>query len=71
MSIGSYEGELALLEVEVYTIHHGTKLVICRCEDGLVDASDKHIYIECNLLVLGADSLHCGVANSACTRDRE
>ena len=71
MSICSYEGEFALLEVEVHAIHHGAELVVSRCEDCLVDACDEHVYIEENIFALCTDCGHCGVANSACARDRE
>ena len=69
MGIGSYEGHLARLEVEVHAIHHGAQLVVGRGEDGLVDTSNEHIYVHKYLLVLGTYALHCGVAYGAGSRD--
>ena len=69
--VGSHERQCPGCEVDVDAVHHGAQLVVGRGEDGLVDAVHEHVHIQPELLLLGAQLRHGGIAHGAGAGDRE
>ena len=69
--IGSDERQRLGGDIDEDAVHDGAQLVVGRGENGLVDAVDQQVHVQRQLLLLGAQLRHGGIAHGAGAGDRQ
>ena len=71
MRIGSHERQRVGRQIDIDAVHHGAQFVVRRGENRLVDAVHEGVDVEAQLLFLGVQLRHGGIADGAGSGNRE